>query len=181
MVKFGPKKSKLSVLPENWHIWYLEYADSYSDIVFLNLKIYFWANLGRKSQNCSFWLKIAAQSLSRMLILVPTLLSSVSNAKSIFGQMWEEKFKVHHDLFWLALLSQTNCNILPSKYILWKLLNIWTLLSNSDLIWLSRLERPTQRLLTMSKSIDCWYTIVWTLWLLLLLIKTFKHPISFFL
>ena len=120
MAKFGPKKSKLSVLPENWHIWYLEYADSYSDIVFLNLKIYFWANLGRKSQNCSFWLKIAAQSLSRMLILVPTLLSSVSNAKSIFGQMWEEKFKVPHDLFWLALLSQTNCNILQSKQILWK-------------------------------------------------------------
>ena len=42
--KFGPKKSKLSVLPENWHIWCLEYVDSYSDINFLSLQpeIHFW-------------------------------------------------------------------------------------------------------------------------------------------
>ena len=36
--KFGPKKSKSSVLPEKWHTWYLEDADSYSDISFLNFK-----------------------------------------------------------------------------------------------------------------------------------------------
>ena len=36
---FGPKKSKLSVLPKNLHAWYLEDADSYSDISFLNLQV----------------------------------------------------------------------------------------------------------------------------------------------
>ena len=39
LVKFGPKKSKLFVLSENWHTWYLEDADTYSDISFLNFKI----------------------------------------------------------------------------------------------------------------------------------------------
>ena len=36
--KFGPKKSKLSILSENWHTWYLEDADSYSGISFLNFQ-----------------------------------------------------------------------------------------------------------------------------------------------
>ena len=36
--KYGPKKLKLSVLPENWYTWYLEDADSYSDISILNFK-----------------------------------------------------------------------------------------------------------------------------------------------
>ena len=36
--KFGPKKSRLSVLPENWHISHLEDADPYSNISFLNYK-----------------------------------------------------------------------------------------------------------------------------------------------
>ena len=36
--KFGPKKSKISVLPENWHTEYLKDADIYSDISFLNLQ-----------------------------------------------------------------------------------------------------------------------------------------------
>ena len=39
LVKFGPKKSKLFILSENWHTWYLEDADTYSDISFLNFKI----------------------------------------------------------------------------------------------------------------------------------------------
>ena len=38
LVKFGPKKSKLSVLSENWYTWYLKDADSYSNISFLNFK-----------------------------------------------------------------------------------------------------------------------------------------------
>ena len=33
----GPK-SQLSVLPENWHTWYLEDVDSYFEINFLNFK-----------------------------------------------------------------------------------------------------------------------------------------------
>ena len=35
--KFGPKNSKLFVLPENWYTWYLKDADSCS-ISFLNFK-----------------------------------------------------------------------------------------------------------------------------------------------
>ena len=36
--KFGSKKSKLSVFPENWHAWHLDDADSYSNISFLNFQ-----------------------------------------------------------------------------------------------------------------------------------------------
>ena len=36
--EFGPKKSNLFILPENWHTWHLEDADSYSKISFLNFK-----------------------------------------------------------------------------------------------------------------------------------------------
>ena len=36
LAKFGPKDSKFSVLSKNWHTWYLEDADSYCDISFLN-------------------------------------------------------------------------------------------------------------------------------------------------
>ena len=34
--KFGSKKSKLSVFPENWHAWYLDDADSCSEILVLS-------------------------------------------------------------------------------------------------------------------------------------------------
>ena len=55
MGKFGPKKSKLSVLSKNWHTWYLKEADSYSDIGFLNIqpKIHFGANLDQKKSKLS--------------------------------------------------------------------------------------------------------------------------------
>ena len=36
--KFSPKNSELAILTENWHTWYLDDADSYSDINFLNFK-----------------------------------------------------------------------------------------------------------------------------------------------
>ena len=57
-------------------------------------KINFWANLGRKSQSCSFCLKICTHGISRMLILIPTLVFWISNPKSIFGQIWAKKVKV---------------------------------------------------------------------------------------
>ena len=43
--KIWAKKSKFSVLPENWYTWYLEDADSYFNICFLNFKpkTNFWA------------------------------------------------------------------------------------------------------------------------------------------
>ena len=47
----------------------------------------------RKSQNCPFCLKIDKQSISGMLILLPTLVFSISNTESIFGYFWAEKVK----------------------------------------------------------------------------------------
>ena len=59
---------------------------SYSNISFLNFQplIHFWANLCQKSQNCPFCLKIDTHSISRMMILIPTLVFWISNPKSIF-------------------------------------------------------------------------------------------------
>ena len=69
------KKVKESFLLKNWHKWYLDDAESYSNNSFLNFqpKIHFWANLGQKSQSCLFCLKIGKNGISRMLILIPTL------------------------------------------------------------------------------------------------------------
>ena len=53
---------------------------------------HFWSNLGRKS--CLFYSKIGTSGISRMLILVPTLVFWISNPKSIFGQIWAKKVKV---------------------------------------------------------------------------------------
>ena len=92
-----PKKSKLSVVTENWHTWYLGSADSESWLSFWNSdpKIHFWANLGQKSQSCLFYLKIGTHVIiSRLLILVPTLVFWISKPKSIFGQIWTGKLKV---------------------------------------------------------------------------------------
>ena len=57
-------------------------------------KIHFWANLGPEKQNCSFCLKIGTHGISRIAILIPTLVFWISNEKSIFGQIWVKKVKV---------------------------------------------------------------------------------------
>ena len=72
-------------------------------------KIHFWANLCRKSQSSPYWLKIGTESISRILILIPTLLFSISNPKSIFGQNWAEKFKVVHFDWKLAHVVYRGC------------------------------------------------------------------------
>ena len=88
--KFGPKNSKLSVLSKNWYTWYLKDADSYSKISFLNFKSWFpsWANLGQKIQRCLFCLKIGIHGISRMLILIPTLVLWIWSPNFLFGQIW---------------------------------------------------------------------------------------------
>ena len=93
--KFGLEKSKFLVLSENWHTWYLKDADSYSNNSFLNFQSYvhFCANLGKKSQYCLFCLKIGTHVISRMLILIQTLVFWISNSKSIFGQIWAKKYQ----------------------------------------------------------------------------------------
>ena len=84
--KFGPKKSKLSVLSENWDTWYLEDADSYFNICFLNFKpkTVFWPNLGQKSQICPFCLKIGTLGILRMRILIWRLVFWILKPTSIY-------------------------------------------------------------------------------------------------
>ena len=79
-------------------------------------RIHFWANLDRKSQKCPFCLKIGTQSISTMLILIPTLAFSVSNPKSIFGQICVEKFKVVHFHWKLAHMVYRGCWFLFRHY-----------------------------------------------------------------
>ena len=50
-------------------------------------KIHFWANLGPKSQSCSFYLKTGTHGISRMLILIPTLVFWISNPKLLLAHM----------------------------------------------------------------------------------------------
>ena len=49
--------------------------------------------LHKKNQSCLFCLKTGIQSISRMLILIPTLVSGTWNPKPIFGHIWAEKVK----------------------------------------------------------------------------------------
>ena len=84
LAKFVPKKSKLFVLPENWHTWYPKDDDSYSNISFLNLqpKIHFWANLVQKSKSCPICLTVGTHCILRILILILTLVFWNSKPKS---------------------------------------------------------------------------------------------------
>ena len=67
-----------------------------SDLDFWNCdpKIYFGANLGRKTQSCLFYLTIGTNGISRMLIRIPTLVFWISYPKSIFGQISAKNAKV---------------------------------------------------------------------------------------
>ena len=67
--------SKLLVLSKSWHKWYLEDADSYFNICFINfeIKLHSWPNLDQKGQVCPFCLKIGTLSILRMRILIPRL------------------------------------------------------------------------------------------------------------
>ena len=81
------------------------------DLVFLNSdpKIYFWANLGRKSQRCPFCWKISSHSISRMLIFIPTLVFWISSPISAFGKMWAEKIKAVCLVWKLAHMVSWRC------------------------------------------------------------------------
>ena len=57
-----------------------------------DLKIQYLGKMGRKILSCPFCLKIGAHHIWRMLILIATLVFRICNPKSIFGQIWVEKF-----------------------------------------------------------------------------------------
>ena len=66
------------------------------DLDFWNFdpKNHFWANFDPKTKSCPFCLKIGTHGISRMLILIPTLVSWISNCNVLLGQIWAEKIKV---------------------------------------------------------------------------------------
>ena len=67
---------------------------------------------GQNSQSCQFRLKICTQSILRMLILIPNLGFSISNPKSIFGQIWVEKVIVVCFAWKLAYRVSRGCRLL---------------------------------------------------------------------
>ena len=84
--KFRPKISKLSVLPENWHSWYIGGADSESRLRISKFRpqIFLGENLGWKSQSCPFSLKIGTRDILEELILMPDLEFRNSDCKIHF-------------------------------------------------------------------------------------------------
>ena len=93
--KFGRKKSKLPILAETLHTKYLEDANSYSDFSSLNCKT--WIHFGQigavKFKVAHFGWKLP-HSISRMLILIPTLVFSISNPKFIFGEIYAQEVEL---------------------------------------------------------------------------------------
>ena len=75
-------------------------------------KIHFWANLGPQIQSCPFCLKIGTYGISRILILIPTLVFWISNFKFLFGQIWAKKDKFVHFAWKLAHLVSWGCGFL---------------------------------------------------------------------
>ena len=112
--KFGPKKSKLPVLTENWYIWYLKDADSYFNISFMNfyIQIPFWANLDQKNKNYLSCLKVGIHGTLSMLTLISTFVFLISIKKSIFGQIWAKKVKFVHFAWKLAHFVSWGCRFL---------------------------------------------------------------------
>ena len=82
-------------MTENCHAWYLGGVNLESRLRFLILspKIDFWVNLDRESQSCPFCLKIGKHAISKILILIPTLVFWIFDPKSTFGQIWAKKVK----------------------------------------------------------------------------------------
>ena len=81
------------------------------DLHFWNFdpKIHFWANLGLKSQRFPFCQKIGTRGISKILILIPTLVSGISNPNFLFGQIWNKKIKVVRFFWKLARMPSWLC------------------------------------------------------------------------
>ena len=69
------------------HFWAKMFQGCLSIWRMLILNPDFWANLDPKSQNCLFCLKIGTHGISRMLILIATLVFWISNPNFLFGQI----------------------------------------------------------------------------------------------
>ena len=94
------------------HLWYIGGPGSGSGHTFLKFrppKICFWANLFQKAQSCQFWMNIGTYNISRMVILMPTLVFWIYNPKSVFGQIWSEKNKAACFAWKLTHMASWRC------------------------------------------------------------------------
>ena len=93
-------------------------CSSESRLSFLNFQPLnlLWPSLARKSQSCSFCLKIGTYGISSMLILIPTLFFWIWKPKSIFGQIWVEKVKTVHFDWKLPHRVSRGCSFLFQHY-----------------------------------------------------------------
>ena len=112
MAKFGAKTSKLSAFPENLRTQYLQDADSYSDISFLNFQPYFhfWVNLSQTIKSCPFCLKTGTKSISRMFVLILALVFWNSKPKSIFRENLSQKSQIVYFAWMLAHRVSQECD-----------------------------------------------------------------------
>ena len=70
--KIWTEKVKIVCFAKNWHTWYLGRTDSKSDLDFRNsdLKIHFWANLGKKHSCLFLFFETILLFLDILLVLV---------------------------------------------------------------------------------------------------------------
>ena len=158
--KFSLNYSKLSVLTENCDTWYLGGADSKSRVRFLKLqpKIYFSANLDRKSQSYLFFLKIGTYGISIMPILIPTLVFWISKAKSIFEKIWARNVKVVPFGWKVLHRASRGCWFLFTHYFsqFLSLNPFWVNLCQKNLNWLRVLIMSRTRFRVNLHSIAAW-------------------------
>ena len=86
----------MSILTENWHTWYIGAADSKYRLRFLK----FWpqnpllGKFGPKNSKLSVLSENWYSCISRILILISTLVLQISNPNFLFEQIWAKKVKV---------------------------------------------------------------------------------------
>ena len=92
-------------------------------------------------QSCLFWPKIGTHVISRILILIPTIVFQIANPKSIFRQIWAENVKaaclseIWHTRTFIHSISKMLILILILVFINFKPKSIlWTNLSRKTWI-----------------------------------------------
>ena len=119
--KFRPKNPKLFILTENWQTLYLEGADSKSGLTFLEFRPQnpFVSKFGPKKSKLFFLPEIGPYGISRMLILIPTLVFSISNLKSIFGQISAKKSQKCLVCLKIGIQSISRILVLIATLVFW--------------------------------------------------------------
>ena len=119
--KFRPKNPKLFILTENWQTLYLEGADSKSGLTFLEFRPQnpFVSKFGPKKSKLFFLPEIGPYGISRMLILIPTLVFSISNLKSIFGQISAKKSQKCLFCLKIGIQSISRILVLIATLVFW--------------------------------------------------------------